>query len=184
MQKAYYSTSCEGHFGLALKYYCHFTSPIRRYPDLMIHRIIKAVLHHGVDGKLTRHFAKAASEAAELSSAAERKAIEAEREVEKMKKAEYMSYHVGEVFDGIISGVTGFGLYVQLENTIEGLVRIDSLYDDYYDYDAEKYALKGRRNGKTYKLGDTARIFVDNVNTDRGEIDFLLAKFSPARERD
>ena len=184
MQKAYYSTSCEGHFGLALKYYCHFTSPIRRYPDLMIHRIIKAVLHHGVDGKLTRHFAKAASEAAELSSAAERKAIEAEREVEKMKKAEYMSYHVGEVFDGIISGVTGFGLYVQLENTIEGLVRIDSLYDDYYDYDAEKYALKGRRNGKTYKLGDTARIFVDNVNTDRGEIDFLLAKFSPARARD
>ena len=184
MQKAYYSTSCEGHFGLALKYYCHFTSPIRRYPDLMIHRIIKAVLHYGVDGKLTRHFAKAASEAAELSSAAERKAIEAEREVEKMKKAEYMSYHVGEVFDGIISGVTGFGLYVQLENTIEGLVRIDSLYDDYYDYDAEKYALKGRRNGKTYKLGDTARIFVDNVNTDRGEIDFLLAKFSPARERD
>ena len=184
MQKAYYSTSCEGHFGLALKYYCHFTSPIRRYPDLMIHRIIKAVLHHGVDGKLIRHFAKAASEAADLSSAAERKAIEAEREVEKMKKAEYMSYHVGEVFDGIISGVTGFGLYVQLENTIEGLVRIDSLYDDYYDYDAEKYALKGRRNGKTYKLGDKVRIFVDNVNTDRGEIDFLLAKFSPVRERD
>ena len=184
MQKAYYSTSCEGHFGLALKYYCHFTSPIRRYPDLMIHRIIKAVLHHGVDGKLIRHFAKAASEAADMSSAAERKAIEAEREVEKMKKAEYMSYHVGEVFDGIISGVTGFGLYVQLENTIEGLVRIDSLYDDYYDYDAEKYALKGRRNGKTYKLGDKVRIFVDNVNTDRGEIDFLLAKFSPVRERD
>lgn len=184
MQKAYYSTSCEGHFGLALKYYCHFTSPIRRYPDLMIHRIIKAVLHHGVDGRLTKHFAKAAAEAADLSSAAERKAIEAEREVEKMKKAEYMSYHVGEVFDGIISGVTGFGLYVQLENTIEGLVRIDSLYDDYYDYDAEQYALKGRRNGKIYKLGDTARIFVDNVNTDRGEIDFLLAKFSPARERD
>ncbi len=184
MQKACYSTSCEGHFGLALKYYCHFTSPIRRYPDLMIHRIIKAVLRHGVDGKLTRHFAKATSEAADLSSAAERKAIEAEREVEKMKKAEYMSYHVGEVFDGVVSGVTGFGLYIQLENTIEGLVRIDSLYDDYYDYDAEQYALKGRRNGKIYKLGDTTRIFVENVNTDRGEIDFLLAQFSPARERD
>ena len=184
MQKAYYSTACEGHFGLALKYYCHFTSPIRRYPDLMIHRIIKAVLHNGVDGKLTKHFAKAAAEAADLSSAAERKAIEAEREVEKMKKAEYMSYHVGEVFDGVISGVTGFGLYVQLDNTIEGLVRIDSLYDDYYEYEAEQYALRGRRNGKTYKLGDPVRIFVDNVNTDRGEIDFLLAEFSPYREQD
>ena len=184
MQKAYYSTSCEGHFGLALKYYCHFTSPIRRYPDLMIHRIIKEVLHHGVDGKLTKHFAKAAAEAADISSAAERKAIEAEREVEKMKKAEYMSYHIGEVFDGIISGVTGFGLYVQLENTVEGLVRIDSLYDDYYDYDAEQYLLKGRRNGKVYKLGDTVRIFVDNVNTDRGEIDFLLADFSPYQGQD
>ena len=184
MQKAYYSTACEGHFGLALKYYCHFTSPIRRYPDLMIHRIIKEVLHHGVDGKLTKHFAKAAAEAADVSSAAERKAIEAEREVEKMKKAEYMSYHIGEVFDGIISGVTGFGLYVQLENTVEGLVRIDSLYDDYYDYDAEQYLLKGRRNGKVYKLGDTVRIFVDNVNTDRGEIDFLLADFSPYQGQD
>lgn len=95
-----------------------------------------------------------------------------------------MSYHIGEVFDGIISGVTGFGLYVQLENTVEGLVRIDSLYDDYYDYDAEQYLLKGRRNGKVYKLGDTVRIFVDNVNTDRGEIDFLLADFSPYQGQD
>lgn len=179
MQKAYYSTVCDGHFGLALKYYCHFTSPIRRYPDLMIHRIIKAVLHYGVNGKLVKHFAKAASEAADISSAAERQAIEAEREVEKIKKAEYMSYHVGEVFDGIISGVTGFGLYVQLENTIEGLVHVDSIYDDYYDYNAEHYALMGRRKGKIYKLGDPVSIFVKDVNTGRGEIDFILAGFAP-----
>ena len=179
MQKAYYSTVCDGHFGLALKYYCHFTSPIRRYPDLMIHRIIKAVLHYGVNGKLAKHFAKAASEAADISSAAERQAIEAEREVEKIKKAEYMSYHVGEVFDGIISGVTGFGLYVQLENTIEGLVHVDSIYDDYYGYNAEHYALMGRRKGKIYKLGDPVSIFVKDVNTGRGEIDFILAGFAP-----
>ena len=184
MQKAFYGTSCEGHFGLALKYYCHFTSPIRRYPDLMIHRIIKSVLQDGIDVKKMSHFRGAAEKAAEQSSVAERKAIEVEREVEKLKKAEYMSYHIGEVYDGIISGTTSFGIYVQLENTVEGLVRIDSLYDDYYDYDAEQYLLKGRRNGKVYKLGDTVRIFVDNVNTDRGEIDFLLADFSPYQGQD
>lgn len=177
MQKAFYSTSCEGHFGLALKYYCHFTSPIRRYPDLMIHRIIKWVISNEVTSKGTKYFAKMAENAAELSSAAERKAIEAEREVEKLKKAEYMTYHIGEEFDGVISGVTNFGLYVQLENTIEGLIKIDSLYDDYYDYNQEKYALMGRRTNKVYKLGDKIRIFVDDVNTDRSEINFLIAKF-------
>ena len=175
MQKAFYSTSCEGHFGLSLKYYCHFTSPIRRYPDLMIHRIIKEWIHGTDPAKLSKHFKKSAVEAAELSSAAERQAVEAEREVEKLKKAEYMSYHVGEIFDGIISGVTGFGIYVQLPNTIEGLVRIDDLNDDYYDHIKEKYALQGRRTGKTYKLGDQVTIFVDHVDTERREINFLLA---------
>lgn len=176
MQKAFYSTSCEGHFGLSLKYYCHFTSPIRRYPDLMIHRIIKEWIHGTDPAKLSKHFKKSAVEAAELSSAAERQAVEAEREVEKLKKAEYMSYHVGEIFDGIISGVTGFGIYVQLPNTIEGLIRIDDLNDDYYDYIKEKYALQGRRTGKTYKLGDDVKIFVDHIDIDRREINFLLAE--------
>lgn len=177
MQKAFYSTACQGHFGLALKYYCHFTSPIRRYPDLIIHRIIKWSLKGGAVSKGAKYFAKAAENAAELSSAAERKAIEAEREVEKLKKAEYMTYHIGEEFDGIISGVTNFGLYVQLENTIEGLVKIESLYDDYYDYNQDKYALMGRRKNKVYKLGDKVRIFVKDVNMDRSEIDFLLTEF-------
>ena len=126
MQKAYYSTSCEGHFGLAMKYYCHFTSPIRRYPDLMIHRIIKTVIKGKLGEERREIFESAAENAAKTSSDAERKAVEAEREVEKMKKAEYMSYHIGERFNGIISGITGFGIYVQLENTVEGFIRIDS----------------------------------------------------------
>ena len=176
MQKAFYGTSCEGHFGLALKYYCHFTSPIRRYPDLMIHRIIKSVLQDGIDVKKMSHFRGAAEKAAEQSSAAERKAIEVEREVEKLKKAEYMSYHIGEVYDGIISGTTSFGIYVQLENTIEGMIRIEDLWDDYYDYVPEKYALVGEHTGRMYKLGDSIRIVVDNVDIDRHEIDFQLAE--------
>ena len=173
MQKAYYSTVCDGHFGLALKYYCHFTSPIRRYPDLMIHRIIKACLRGEMTGKAAKHFRKAAEYAADQSSVAERRAVELEREVEKLKKAEYISYHVGESFDGIISGVTGFGIYVQLENTVEGLIRIDDLNDDYYDHDREKYALIGRRTGKLYRLGDEISIMVDYVDLENREINFL-----------
>ncbi len=173
MQKAYYSTVCDGHFGLALKYYCHFTSPIRRYPDLMIHRIIKACLRGEMTGKAAKHFRKAAEYAADQSSVAERRAVELEREVEKLKKAEYISYHVGESFDGIISGVTGFGIYVQLENTVEGLIRIDDLNDDYYDHDREKYALIGRRTGKLYRLGDEISIMVDYVDLESREINFL-----------
>ena len=176
MQKAFYGTSCEGHFGLALKYYCHFTSPIRRYPDLMIHRIIKSVLQDGINVKKMSHFRGAAEKAAEQSSVAERKAIEVEREVEKLKKAEYMSYHIGEVYDGIISGTTSFGIYVQLENTVEGMIRIEDLWDDYYDYVPEKYALVGEHTGRMYKLGDSIRIVVDNVDIDRHEIDFQLAE--------
>ncbi len=175
MQKAFYSTSCEGHFGLALKYYCHFTSPIRRYPDLMIHRIIKESLHSGLNEKTAKHFRKKAVYAADQSSVAERKAVEAEREVEKLKKAEYISYHVGEIFDGVISGVTGFGIYVQLDNTVEGLIRIDELRDDYYDFHKEKYALVGRRTGNVYRLGDEVRIVVEHVDMDRHEIDFAIA---------
>ena len=175
MQKAFYSTSCEGHFGLALKYYCHFTSPIRRYPDLMIHRIIKGYIRGEMTEKALKHFRKKAEIAAEQSSVTERTAIELEREVEKLKKAEYMSYHVGETFDGVISGVTGYGIYVQLENTVEGLVRMDELRDDYYDHDREKYALIGRRTNKMYKLGDEIRITVDYVNIEEREIDFVPA---------
>ncbi|MDO4352257.1 MAG: ribonuclease R, partial [Clostridia bacterium] len=125
MKKAFYSTECEGHFGLSMKYYCHFTSPIRRYPDLIIHRIIKEYLHGGIDDERIAVLSKKTQEAAETSSVTERAAIELERDVEKMKKAQYMSYHIGESFEGVISGITGYGMYVELENTIEGLVRLD-----------------------------------------------------------
>lgn len=175
MQKAYYSTLCDGHFGLSMKYYCHFTSPIRRYPDLMIHRIIKKVINDEMSGKMMKHYRKKAEEAAEQSSAMERKAVEVEREVEKLKKAEYMSYHIGEEFDAVISGVTHFGIYAELENTIEGLIRIDDLMDDYYDFHAQKYALIGRHTNKVYKLGDRIRIIVDDVSRERREINFLIS---------
>ena len=133
MKQAKYTTECSGHFGLAARYYCHFTSPIRRYPDLQIHRIIRDNLR----GRLTRegkteHYREILEEVARQSSVCERRAQEAERESDKMKKAEYMSYHLGEEFDGIISGVTGYGLYVELGNTVEGLVHITALKDDYY----------------------------------------------------
>ena len=175
MQKAFYSTMCDGHFGLSMKYYCHFTSPIRRYPDLMIHRIIKLVLNDEMSMKLIKHFRKKAEEAAEQSSVMERKAVELEREVEKLKKAEYMTYHIGEKFDAVISGVTHYGIYAELDNTIEGLIRVDDLWDDYYDYYGEKYALIGRNTNKVYKLGDRIEIIVDDVSRERREISFIIA---------
>lgn len=174
MQKAYYGTECDGHFGLALNYYCHFTSPIRRYPDLFIHRIIKACLHGTLDEDSMEHFRKKAEEAADTASATERTAIELEREVEKMKKAEYMADRIGARYDGIISGVTGFGIYVQLENTVEGMIRLDTLLDDYYIHEPEKYRLIGERTGRVYGLGQSVRIQVDSVDIENREINFRI----------
>ena len=176
MKKAFYSTECEGHFGLAFKYYCHFTSPIRRYPDLMIHRIIKASINGQLDEKMLSKFKGAAAFAAETSSQTERKAQEMEREVEKMKKAQYMMGHIGDVFEGVISGVTNFGLYVQLPNTIEGMVRLDSLKDDYYDYEEGKYRVIGRQTNKIYGLGDPVKIMVIGASPDERTIDFVMLK--------
>lgn len=174
MQKAYYGTECDGHFGLALNYYCHFTSPIRRYPDLFIHRVIKACLHGTLDADSMEHFRKKAQEAADTASATERTAIELEREVEKMKKAEYMAERIGARYDGIISGVTGFGIYVQLENTVEGMIRLDTLLDDYYIHEPEKYRLIGERTGRVYGLGQSVRIQVDSVDIENREINFRI----------
>ena len=174
MQKAYYGTECDGHFGLAMNYYCHFTSPIRRYPDLFIHRVIKACLHGTLDADSMEHFRKKAQEAADTASATERTAIELEREVEKMKKAEYMADRIGARYDGIISGVTGFGIYVQLENTVEGMIRLDTLLDDYYIHEPEKYRLIGERTGRVYGLGQSVRIQVDSVDIENREINFRI----------
>ena len=174
MQKALYNTECLGHFGLALKYYCHFTSPIRRYPDLMIHRIIKESLHEKISPKRKKQLAEKVAYAAKHSSETEKKAVELEREVEKMKMAQYMSYHVGEEFDAIISGVTSFGIFAELENTVEGLIRMDDLDDDFYEYFSDKYMVKGRRTGKAYTLGDLLRIRVKSVSAENREIDFQI----------
>ena len=174
MRKAVYDTECLGHFGLSLKYYCHFTSPIRRYPDLMIHRIIKETLRTFPEKARIQKLTQKTEKAAALSSENERKAVELERDVEKLKKAEYLSHHIGEEFDGIISGVTGYGIYVQLENTIEGMVRIETLHDDYYDYEPEKYRLIGRGSGNCYTLGDQVRIRVTDVRSEVREVDFAL----------
>ncbi|MEG2323652.1 MAG: ribonuclease R [Anaerovoracaceae bacterium] len=174
MQKAFYGVECLGHFGLSFKYYCHFTSPIRRYADLIIHRIIKTVIHGEMDEKKVSYFKKKTVEAGEIASATERQAIDLERQVEKMKKAEYMSYRIGEAYEGLISGVTNFGLYVELENTVEGMVRLDSLTDDFYDHQPEKYRVIGRKTNKIYGLGDTIKIVVDSVSIEKREINFLV----------
>ena len=174
MRKAFYGVKCEGHFGLSLKYYCHFTSPIRRYPDLIIHRIIKEIIR-GVPGeKRLAAIMKMAEIAADSSSLSERKALELEREVEKMKKAEYMSYHIGEIYDGVISGITNYGIYVELENTVEGMIRIDYLMDDFYDYEPEKYRIIGRNTNKIYSLGQKVTIKVHDVSIENREIDFVF----------
>lgn len=174
MKKAFYGTECEGHFGLGVKYYCHFTSPIRRYPDLIIHRIIKESINGKLDVKRIKVLKRRTDRAAEISSATERQAQELEREVEKLKKAEYMTYHVGETYDGIINGVASFGFFVEIENTIEGMVRVDNLNDDYYDYEAAKYRLIGRRTNKIYSLGDKVTIKVHSVELQDREINFTV----------
>lgn len=177
MKQAKYTTECSGHFGLAARYYCHFTSPIRRYPDLQIHRIIRDNLR----GRLTRegkteHYREILEEVARQSSVCERRAQEAERESDKMKKAEYMSYHLGEEFDGIISGVTGYGLYVELGNTVEGLVHITALKDDYYTFDQETHELRGELTKKVYHLGQKIRVRVADADAVKRSVNFTIAE--------
>ena len=175
MQQARYSTECSGHFGLATKYYCHFTSPIRRYPDLQIHRIIKENLHGRLTEKRLSHYSGILPVVAESNSKNERRAQEAEREVEKLKKAQYMSRHIGEEYDGIISGVTGYGVYVELDNTAEGMVRISSIPDDFYIYREESMSIVGKDSGKTYTMGQKVRIKVVHVDKLLKTIDFEFA---------
>lgn len=177
MKQAKYTTECSGHFGLAARYYCHFTSPIRRYPDLQIHRIIRDNLRGRLqrEGR-TEHYREILEEVARQSSVCERRAQEAERESDKMKKAEYMSYHLGEEFDGIISGVAGYGFYVELDNTVEGLVHISSLRDDYYSYDQENMELRGELTKKVYYLGQRVRVRTSDADPLKRTVEFTLAE--------
>ena len=174
MKQAKYSPQCIGHFGLAAKYYCHFTSPIRRYPDLQIHRIIKEQLNNKLNNKRQEQLSHIVEYASTQSSERERAAELAERDVHDFYKACYMADKVGQEFDGVVSSVTSFGMFVELENTVEGLIRLANMRDDYYIYNQETYTIMGERSHKTFKIGDTVRIKVDNVNVDFREIDFAL----------
>ncbi len=174
LRQARYSPENLGHFGLASNYYSHFTSPIRRYPDLQIHRIIRDMINEKLNQNRISKLKGIVANAADRSSERERVAVEAERETDDLKKAEYMSYHVGEEFDGIISSVISFGMFIELENTIEGLVRISTLVDDYYIFDAENHLFRGERTSKVFRLGDEVRIKVSNVNVSQKEVDFVI----------
>ena len=176
MKQARYTTDCSGHFGLAARYYTHFTSPIRRYPDLQIHRIIKENLRGGLAEERRAHYEAILPQAAIQSSALERRAEEAERETEKLKKCQYMSRFVGEKFTGVISGITNWGFYVELPNTVEGLVRMSDLADDYYIFDEKNYELVGERTRKTYKLGQSVRVTVSGTDPVLRSVDFVLAE--------
>ncbi len=174
MKQAKYTTECTGHFGLATNYYCHFTSPIRRYPDLQIHRIIKDCLRGRMNAKKIEHYERILPEVAKHSSEMERRADEAERETDKLKKVEYMKARLGEVFEGVISGVTAWGMYVELPNTIEGLVHVTSLEDDYYQFSEETYELIGEHTNIHYKLGQTVHVVAVDADEVMRTIDFKL----------
>ena len=176
MKQAKYTTECTGHFGLAAKYYCHFTSPIRRYPDLQIHRIIKDVLRGRMNGTREEHYRSILPEVARQSSERERKADEAERETIKLKKVEYMSHHLWEEFDGVISGVTAWGIYVELPNTVEGLVRTASLQGDYFEYNESACAMVGVHTGKSYAIGQKVKVQVTGADKMTRTIDFELVE--------
>lgn len=174
MKQAKYSVYSLGHFGLAARYYCHFTSPIRRYPDLQIHRIIKENLRGEFSGKRFGHYEAILPKVAEQSSKTERRAEETEREVEKLKKAEYMKRRIGEVYKGTISGITSWGVYVELPNTVEGMIHVSVLPGDYYYYDEKTYAMVGERTGREFKLGQHVTIRVKGVDMLLKNIDFEL----------
>lgn len=184
MKRAKYSTENDGHFGLATKYYCHFTSPIRRYPDLQIHRIIKESFRTGISHKRREYYEAVLPQVAKASSDMERRADDAEREVDKLKKAEYMASRLGEIYDGIISGVTSWGIYVELDNTIEGMIRLSDMDDDIYDYDSENYKVTGRYSGREYRLGQKIKIQVANADTFTRTIDFIIPEMEMRSEED
>ena len=164
-----------GHFGLAANYYTHFTSPIRRYPDLQIHRIIKEQLRGRLKEERIAHYREILPEVAKHSSETERRAEEAERETDKLKKVEYMEERIGEEYDGVISGITSFGIYVELPNTVEGLIHVSKLPGDFFRYDESRYEMVGDATGKSYKLGMPVRVRVEDCDRFNRTIDFSIA---------
>lgn len=179
MKKAQYTITNDGHYGLATKYYSHFTSPIRRYPDLQIHRIIKETINGKMNDSRIAHYHSILENIAKQSSVTERRAEEAERETEKLKKVEYMQDKIGEVYEGVISSVTSFGLFIELENTVEGLVHVTTLTDDYYIFDKDHHCYVGEHLAKIYRIGDVVQIVVVNADKAQRIIDFELTEFHP-----
>ena len=176
MKQARYTVDCTGHFGLAAKYYCHFTSPIRRYPDLQIHRIIKDNLRGRMNPDRISHYESILPQVADQSSKLERRADEAEREVDKMKKVEYMQSRIGQVFEGVISGMNSYGFYVELPNTIEGMVHVSNLYDDRYYYNEETYEMYGVDTGRVFRMGQRVKVRVLDADKEMRTIDFCICK--------
>ncbi|MGL5540839.1 MAG: ribonuclease R family protein, partial [Erysipelotrichaceae bacterium] len=177
MQKARYDGKCMGHFGLALQEYTHFTSPIRRYPDLVVHRMLhKYVFEHQLEPQTMQQDEQWIEEAAVQASLRERKAVDAERAVDDMKKAEYMEKHIGKTYEGVIGSITKFGIFVELENTVEGLVHISTLTDDYYVFEETTKRLVGRANQKTYKMGQKVKVKVVDASRYKRQIDFVIIK--------
>ncbi len=174
MKQAKYTIDCTGHFGLACQYYCHFTSPIRRYPDLQIHRIMKEQLRGRLNEKRIDHYNALLPEVAKHSSEMERRADEAERETDKLKKVEFMERHIGEIYEGVISSITAWGVYVELPNTIEGMIHVSMLPGDYFYYDEETYEMVGQSTDIRYKLGQTLKIRVHATDKILRTIDFVI----------
>lgn len=172
MKRASYTPECLGHYGLSAKYYTHFTSPIRRYPDLQIHRIIKENLHGELNEKRIKHYNRILPDVTQLCSTNERRADDAERDTDKLKKVEYIRQYIGAEFDGVISGVTNYGIYVELPNTIEGMVHVSNMRDDHYIYNESTYSMVGEMTKKEYKLGEKVRIVVLNADKITKTIDF------------
>src|SRR5699024_4370464 len=175
MQQARYDDVNLGHFGLSAEHYTHFTSPIRRYPDLIVHRLIrKYLVDKTMDDKELNKWEELLPEIADHTSQRERRAIEAERDTDELKKAEYMVQHIGEEYEGIISSVANFGMFIELPNTIEGMVHVSDMTDDYYNFDERQMAMIGERQAKVFRIGDPVNIKVVNVDVDERMIDFQI----------
>ncbi|QQJ46293.1 ribonuclease R [Staphylococcus pseudintermedius] len=189
MQQARYDADNLGHFGLAADYYTHFTSPIRRYPDLIVHRLVrKYLIEKSMDGRAMHEWEEKLPQIAEHTSNRERRAIDAERDTDELKKAEFMIQHIGDEFEGVISSVVNFGMFVELPNTIEGMVNMQNMSDDYYHFDERQMALIGERKAKVYRIGDVVKVKVIHVDVDERQIDFQIVGMpidvSSKRERD
>ena len=176
MQQARYTPENGGHFGLASPYYCHFTSPIRRYPDLQIHRIIKDDLHGNLTGRKLSYYSRIMQDVAWKSSALERRSVEVERETNKIEMARYMGGHLGEVTEAQVTGVTGWGIYVQRPDTIEGLVHVSTLKGDYYIFDESAMTLTGKNSGRIFEIGQKLRVKAVRADARLRQIDFVLAE--------